>query len=97
MDMYASDDDMFEDAPRKKTVPKKGNRSKPKTSPKPKTTKEKADLEKDDPTVKDYMDLMDRELSRTEMGKSFEKQKSTSTKPKVLSPTCAYHLAGRNT
>ena len=89
MDMYASDDDMFEDAPPKKAAPQKANKSKPRTPPKPKAAREKADFEKDEPTIKDYMDIMDRELSKTEMGKSFEKQKSTSAKPKVQNPVCA--------
>lgn len=85
MDMYASDDDMFEDAPPKKTVSKKSSKSKQRIPPKRKTDREKADSEKKEPTIKDYMDIMDRELSKTEVGKSFEKHTATSQKPKVHS------------
>ena len=85
MDMYASDDDMFEDASPKKMTPKKTAKSEPKASPKPNTPREKADSEKKEkePTIKDYMDIMDRELSKTEIGKSFEKSTPSTTKPEV--------------
>ena len=88
MDMYASDDDMFEDAPPKKKAPKKATESKPRTPPKPRAAHEK-DSEKKEPTIKDYMDIMDRELSKTDVGKSFEKHTSSSTKPKVYNLACA--------
>ena len=74
--------------PRKQPPKRQTNRNQ-ELPPKPKAAREKADFEKDEPTIKDYMDIMDRELSKTEMGKSFEKQKSTSAKPKVQNPVCA--------
>ena len=73
MDMYASDD-MFDEVPKESVKKKPTKKSKPKSDkgkhgPKRKETDEK---------MEELMNVMDRELAKTDIGKSFEK-----SKPKV--------------
>ena len=87
MDMYASDD-MFDEVPKKTVKSKTTKKGKPKSGkgkhgPKRKETDEKS------PNMEELMHVMDRELAKTDVGKSFEKSKS---KVRIIGYSDSIHL-----